>query len=148
VVESDKHGGDHRLLALRRVSKRLHRIAVTCFSSPLIAGEIATVTGHQSTAPVAPCFPGRRASSPKFTATARWLYKLTTPSAPSSNQVASAPTCTSTPPPESSNFGFSLNRSRTPLGSASPRPTCFRLVQAPQSVVLASLSSPQAPRSL
>jgi hypothetical protein len=147
-VEFDKHVGDCRLSALRRVSKHLHRIAMTCFSSPLIAGEIATVTGHQSTAPIAPCFPGRRASSPKFTATARGLYKLTAPLAPSSNQAASAPTCTSTPPKESSNFGFSPNRSRTPLGLASPRPACSRLVQAPQSVVLASLSSPQAPRSL
>jgi hypothetical protein len=38
AAESDKYAGDHRLLALRRVSKHLHRIAVTYFSSPLIAG--------------------------------------------------------------------------------------------------------------
>jgi hypothetical protein len=147
-VEPDKHAGDRRLLVLRRVSKHLHRIAVTCFSSPLIAGEIAIVTGHQSTAPVAHCFPGRRASSPKFTATARGLYKLTAPSAPSSNQAASAPTCTSTPPPESSNFGFSPNPFRTPLGLASPRPAQFRSVQVSPSLVLASLGSPQALRLL
>jgi hypothetical protein len=42
AVDSDMHAGDRRLPALRCVSKHLHRIAVTCFSSPLIAGVTAT----------------------------------------------------------------------------------------------------------
>ena len=103
---------------------------------------------HQSRAPVTSPSSDRRASSPKFTATARGLYKLTAPLAPPCIQAANAPTRTSNPPPESSNFGFSPKHSRTPLGLASPRLAYSRLIQAPRSFVLASLSSPQAPRPL
>jgi hypothetical protein len=148
TTDSDELAGDRRLTALRHVPGHIHRIAVTHVGRLIIVGEGYHGRCHKFLAPVTPCSSGRRASSSNSPTTARGLYKLSAPSAPSCNQATSAPTRTSNPSPKSSNFGFSPKHSRTPLGLASPRPACTRLVQASQSFVLASLSSPQSPRPL
>jgi hypothetical protein len=79
AVGADKFTGDGRLLTLRHVPWYLHRITVTRCNSPLITGEIATVIGHQSTAPVLLSFSNHRASSLEFPATALAYYKLRPP---------------------------------------------------------------------
>jgi hypothetical protein len=66
---ADKFTGDGRLLVLCHMLWYLHCISVTSHNSPLIAGVIATIVGHQSTAPVT-FLSDRRASSLEFLAIA------------------------------------------------------------------------------
>jgi hypothetical protein len=73
---SDEFARDSCFTALRHVPWHIHRIAVTRISRPFIAGELATVIGHESTAPVTPVFSDRRTSSSKSSATAHVCYKL------------------------------------------------------------------------
>jgi hypothetical protein len=122
---------DCRRSVLRRVSAPFHRIAATYPRSSWLAGVTATALNTYSRAPVNSYSSGRRASSPKFAATARGLYKLTAPSAPSCNQAASAPTCTPNPPPASSNSRFPLIRVSATVKPTSPRPVQLRSVHPP-----------------
>jgi hypothetical protein len=107
------------------VLEPLHHIAVNPCASSWLVGVTATVDATDSRAPVTFLFSGHRASSPKFAAIARGLYKLTAPSTPSCNQAASAPTCTPNPPPASSNSGFPPIRVSATMKRTSPRPTPF-----------------------
>jgi hypothetical protein len=75
-VESDELTGDRRLTVLRQLSGHLRHIVVTSYNSPLLAGVIATIVGHQFTALVTFRSSDRRASSLKFLATAHSYYKL------------------------------------------------------------------------
>jgi hypothetical protein len=59
---------------------------------------------------------GRRASFPKFVATAHESYKLSVPSAPLGIQAPSTPTRVSNRSPENPNLGFPPNQSKTPCG--------------------------------
>jgi hypothetical protein len=76
---SDEFAGDSCFTAMRHVPWHMQRIAVTRISHPFIAGELATVIGHESTAPVTHVFYDRRASSSKSPATAHACYKLSPP---------------------------------------------------------------------
>jgi hypothetical protein len=92
AADSDELAGDSRLTALRHVPWHIHRITVTHSNPLFIARELTTVKGHQSRAPVTSCSSGRRASSSNSPATARGLYKLSTPSAPPCSQALNTPT--------------------------------------------------------
>jgi hypothetical protein len=48
ATELDKNAGDHRRTALCRVSDPFHRVAVTPYSCPIIAGELATTVDTNS----------------------------------------------------------------------------------------------------
>jgi hypothetical protein len=126
---------NRRLPVVCHVLEPLHRIAVNPCASSWIVGVTATVDAIDSCARVPFLSSGRRASSPKFAATARGLYKLTAPSAPSCNQAASAPTCTPNPPPASSNSGFPPIRVSATRNQPHRGQPPFRSVHTPLSLV-------------
>jgi hypothetical protein len=52
TAAADNYADDHRCTALCRVSEPFHRVAVTPYSSPIVAGELATTVDTHSRAPV------------------------------------------------------------------------------------------------
>ena len=73
---------NHRVSVLRRVSESFHRIAMTPYSSPIVAGDFATAVDTNS---LRQCFllpPTAARPSQKFPATACDAYKLKPPQAP------------------------------------------------------------------
>jgi hypothetical protein len=51
AAELDKNTGEHRRTALCRVSEPFHRVAVTPYSCPIVAGELATTVDTKSPRP-------------------------------------------------------------------------------------------------
>jgi hypothetical protein len=51
AAELDKNAGDHRRTALCRVSEPFHRVAMTPYSCPIVAGEVATTVDTNSLRP-------------------------------------------------------------------------------------------------
>jgi hypothetical protein len=138
MTGADKLTGDRRLPAVRRVAQPFHRVAVTPHCCLINAGEVATAWDANSRAPVIFSTSDHRASSPKFAATARGLYKLTAPSAPPCTQAATAPTCTPKPPPENSNLGFPPKQLKNAANLSSPWEALLRSDPVDFSLVLAS----------
>jgi hypothetical protein len=108
--------------------------------------------GHQiSHPPLAPVFlfpSGRRASSPKFVATARGLYKLTSPIAPSGSQATPTSIRALNYPPESLSLGFSPKSTKNTVRCVLPVVSLFQ-VNSYSSVDCSSIPrSPKTPRTL
>ena len=120
----DRHAGYRRRSVLRRVSAPFHRIAVTRPCSSLIAGASATVLDTQPLHQYPSSSSDRRASSPKFAATACSAYKLSPRPVALANCEANAPTCIPNPSLASSNFAFAPIQSKNTVNRPSPWPVC------------------------
>jgi hypothetical protein len=64
AAESDKNVGDHRRTALCRVSESFHHVAITPYSCPIVAGELATTVDTNSPRPGSSSSPAASTARP------------------------------------------------------------------------------------
>jgi hypothetical protein len=111
------------------VSESFYRVAVTPYSRPIVAGELAT-TGDTHSRTTALFFTSdHRTLTPKFPATDEAAYKLEPQPVPLVNCATREPTRSFDYSPQLSNFTFAPNPLSATVESSSPRPALSRLAR-------------------